>query len=137
MVNSSIINHAAFSSANGFSALVCLLAAILVLRLKLYGKLVYRLALYQVLSALVMASVSAMQVVLMNYDNSPNIYDRVCTAIGLLLEYIAWVKLLFTVWVTIHLFCLAVLGKNLKKLEVVYIVTSLLVPTGMAIIYLW
>ena len=89
MVNSSIINHAAFSSANGFSALVCLLAAILVLRLKLYGKLVYRLALYQVLSALVMASVSAMQVVLMNYDNSPNIYDRVCTAIGLLLEYIA------------------------------------------------
>ncbi|KAL5509192.1 hypothetical protein EMCRGX_G004513 [Ephydatia muelleri] len=57
-----------------------------------------------------------------------------CIAIGLLLEYIAWVKLLFTVWVTIHLFCLAVLGKNLKKLEVVYIVTSLLVPTGMAII---
>ena len=41
-------------------------------------------------------------------------------------------KLLFTMWVTFHLFCFAVLHKNLKKLEVLYVVTSLLVPAVIA-----
>ena len=35
-------------------------------------------------------------------------------------------------WVTFHLFCFAVLHKNLKKLEVLYVVTSLLVPAVIA-----
>ena len=39
---------------------------------------------------------------------------------------------LFTMWVTFHLFCFAVLHKNLKKLEVLYVVTSLLVPAVIA-----
>ena len=75
-----------------------------------------------------MASVGAMQVVFINYDESPNMYGRVCTAIGFLWLYSQWTKLLFTMWVTFHLFCFAVLHKNLKKLEVLYVVTSLLVP---------
>ena len=41
-------------------------------------------------------------------------------------------NLLFTMWVTFHLFCFAVLHKNLKKLEVLYVVTSLLVPAVIA-----
>ena len=41
-------------------------------------------------------------------------------------------KLLFTVWVTFHLFCFAVLHKNLQKLEALYVVTSLLVPAVIA-----
>ena len=135
MVNSSatnIFNHVAFAVANGVSVVVCLLAAILILRLKLHKKLVYRLALYQVLSALVTASVGAMQVVVINYDESKTIYVRICTAIGLLQVYTQWMKLLFTMWVTFHLFCFAVFHKNLKKLEVLYVVTSLLVPTLIA-----
>ena len=39
-----------------------------------------------------------------------------------------------TMWVTFHLFCFAVLHKNLKKLEVLYVVTSLLVPAVIACI---
>ena len=35
-------------------------------------------------------------------------------------------------WVVFHLFCFAVLHKNLKKLEVLYVVTSLLVPVVIA-----
>ena len=35
-------------------------------------------------------------------------------------------------WVTFHLFCFAVFQKNLKKLEVLYVVTSLLVPAVIA-----
>ena len=137
MVNSSAtstLNHAIFAVVNGVSVLVCLLAAILMCCLKLYKKLVYRLAFYQVLSALAMASIGAMQVVFINYDESPNIYGRICTAIGLLQLYTEWTKLLFTMWVTFHLFCFAVLHKNLKKLEVLYVVTSLLVPALIAIV---
>ena len=99
MVNSSeisITNHVVFSSAYGVSVVVCLLAAILVLRLKLYKALVYRLALYQVLSALAMASVGALQVMrFINYDESSDIYHRICTAIGFLEVYTEWMKLLF------------------------------------------
>ena len=137
MANSSatnILNHTIFAVANGVSVVVCLLATILVLRLNLYKTIVYRLALYQVLSALAMASVGAMQVVFINYDESPNIYGRVCTALGLLQVYTEWTKLFFTVSVAFHLFCFAVLHKNLKKLEVLYVVTSLLVPALIAIV---
>lgn len=131
----SILNHAVFASANGVSLIVCLLAAILVLRLKLYRSLVYRLAFYQILSALVVSMVQdAMQVVLIVYDETPDIYGRICTAIGFLVEYTIWVKLLFTVWVTFHLFCFGVLHKNLRKLEVLYVVSSLLIPAVPAII---
>eukprot|EP00731_Ephydatia_muelleri_P013146 Em0007g456a len=134
-VNTSILHHAVLAVANGVSVLVCLLAAILLCCLKLYKKIVYRLALYQVLSALAMASVgAAMGVVFINYDESPTIYGRVCTAIGFLEVYTEWTKLLFTMWVTFHLFCFAVLHKNLKKLEVLYVVTSLLVPALIAIV---
>ncbi|KAL5509172.1 hypothetical protein EMCRGX_G004487 [Ephydatia muelleri] len=135
-VNTSILNHAVLAVANGVSVLVCLLAAILLCCLKLYKKIVYRLALYQVLSALAMASVVVMQVVFINYDidKSPIIYGRICTAIGFLAVYAQWTKLLFTMWVTFHLVCFAVLHKNLKKLEVLYVVTSLLVPALIAIV---
>ena len=129
-----IFNHAVFAVTNGVSVLVCLLAAILVLRLKLCKILVYRLALYQVLSALVMASVQTMQVVFINYEQSPNIYGRICITIAMLLIYTEWMKLLFTMWVIFHLFCFAVLHRNLKKLEVLYVVTSLLVPAVIAVV---
>ena len=53
MDETSVFNHVIFAVANGISVLVCLLAAIMVFCLKLYKTLVYRLALYQVLSGAV------------------------------------------------------------------------------------
>ena len=41
-------------------------------------------------------------------------------------------KLLFTMWVIVHLFCFGVLHKNMKRFEVMYVVTSLLVPAVIA-----
>ena len=79
-----------------------------------------------------MASVGVMEIVFINYDDSPNIYGRICTSIGFLAVYADGMKLLFTMWMTFHLFCFAVLQKNLKKLEVLYVVTSLLVPALIA-----
>ncbi|KAL5509094.1 hypothetical protein EMCRGX_G004381 [Ephydatia muelleri] len=125
-------DHIVFPTANGVSILVCLLAVILVFILKLHKKVVYRLALYQVLAAFAVATVAVLQTVMINYNTSPNVYGRVCTFLGWMLLYAEWMKLLFTMWVTFHLFCFAVFQKNLKKLEVLYVVTSLLVPAVIA-----
>ena len=125
-------SHAVIAATNSVSVLVCLLAAILVLVLKLHKKLVYRLALYQVLSSLLLATVTALQVIFINYNESQTVYLRVCTAVAWFMVYSQWMKLLFTMWVTFHLFCFAVLHKNLQKLEALYVVTSLLVPAVIA-----
>ena len=126
---SSVVDVLVLTVTNSVSVLVCLLAAILVLILKLYKKVVYRLALYQVLASLALATIVLLQVILLDYNYS---YGRECIAMGWLLIYADWMKLLFTMWVTFHLFCFAVLHKNLKKLEVLYVVTSLLVPAVIA-----
>ena len=128
------VSHVVIATTNSVSFLVCLLAVILVLRLKLYKKLVYRLALYQVLASLLMAAVQTSQVVFINYNESPNVYRRVCVAIGLFMMYAEWTKLSFAAWVTFHLFCFAVLHKNLKKLEVLYVVTSLFIPSLITVV---
>eukprot|EP00731_Ephydatia_muelleri_P013111 Em0007g421a len=119
------------------SVLVCLLAAILVFALKLYKRVVYRLALYQVMAALAIALVELSQIFMVSYRNEdfPPLYaERACVAIACLGLYTLWVKLFFTTWVSFHLFCLAVLGKNMKKLELLYVVTSLLVPFTIAVV---
>ena len=102
---------------NSVSVLVCLLAAFLVFRLKLHRATVYRLALYQVLSSLALGIAEVFQILFVNYSKNPVVYDRVCVAIGWMIVYTQWVKVLFTAWVTFHLFCFAVLHKNFKKYE--------------------
>ncbi|KAL5509069.1 hypothetical protein EMCRGX_G004352 [Ephydatia muelleri] len=117
---------------NSTSVVVCLLASTMVLVFRLYRKVVYRLALYQVLSSLALAFVSVFQIIFINYHKNTGAYDRACSAIAWLTLYAEWMKLLFTMWVTFHLFCFAVLLKNLKKLEALYITTSLFAPAMVA-----
>lgn len=121
-----------FCVLNAVSVLVCLLASLTVLGLKLYRKIVYRLSLYQVLSALAFSTVETLQIIFVNYDEFSAAYRRLCTFVGMLEVYTEWVKLLFTMWVTVHLFCFVVLDKNLKQLEVLYVVISLIVPAVIA-----
>eukprot|EP00731_Ephydatia_muelleri_P013030 Em0007g340a len=134
-MNSSVwLSDISFCAINGASVLVCLLAAVLVFALKLHRKVVYRLALYQVLSSLAFAMVEMLQIIFINYGENPEIYGRVCTAIGWLGMYTRWVKLLFTMWLVFHLFCFGVVHKSLDSLEALYVVTSLLAPAVMAAI---
>ena len=121
-----------FYATNTVSVLVCLLAILLVFALRLYKKVVYRLALYQVLSSLALASFEMLQFVFDNYSANPLVYDRACVALGWFTYYTQWTKLLFTGWVTLHVFCFGVFRKDLKRLEVLYVVTSLLVPMVIA-----
>ena len=124
---SSVVDVLVIIVANSVSVLVCLLAIILVLILELYKMVVYRLALYQALASLILATNVILQVILLDYS-----YGRECIPMGWFSLYSQWIKLLFTMWVTFHLFCFAVLHKNLKKLEVLYVVTSLLIPVVIA-----
>ena len=118
---------------NIVAVLVCLLAVILVFGFRLYRKVVYRLALYQVLASLALAIMDILETVtFINYNSNPKLYDRLCKAIGWFGLYSQWVKLLFTMWVTFHVVCFAVLHKNLTKFEMLYVVTSLLVPAVIA-----
>ena len=80
------------------------------------------------------ATVEVFQVIFLNYDKNREVYGRLCTAIGLLSMYTRWTKLLSTLWVTLHIFCFGVLRKDLKKYEVWYVVTSLLLPCVMAVV---
>ena len=95
------------------SVLACALAAILVAALQLYKKAVYRLALYQVLSSLALASLEMFQFIYVNYDENPAAYDKVCATFGWLMYYSQWSKLLFTGWVTLHVFCFGAFQKDL------------------------
>eukprot|EP00731_Ephydatia_muelleri_P012958 Em0007g268a len=121
-----------YTAADCISVLVCLFAVVLVIGLRLYKKVVYRLSLYQVLAGLAFATVGVIQIIFINYDENPAVYRHVCTAIAWLALYTQWVKLVFTTWVTVHLFSFGVLYKNLNKLEALYVVTSLLVPAAIA-----
>eukprot|EP00731_Ephydatia_muelleri_P008256 Em0004g594a len=130
--NASMVGDVLFTVTNGASVLVCLLAAILVFALRLHRSVVYRLALYQVLAALAFAMVDSLQIIFINYQYNPKVYGRVCTLVGWLVTYTEWLKLVFTVCVTFHLFCFGALHKNLKKFEVLYVTISLLVPALVA-----
>ena len=122
-----------YNALNIVAVLMCLLGAILVFILKMRKKIVYRLALYQVVGALFLAVMDIFETtIFIKYDEDPKLYDGLCKAIGLLGMYAQWMNLLFTMWVTFHLFCFAVLHKNPKKLEAFYVVTSLLVPAVIA-----
>ncbi|KAL5497348.1 hypothetical protein EMCRGX_G013809 [Ephydatia muelleri] len=115
------------------SVLLCAVAIVLVLVLRLYRSLVYRLAVYQVLAAFLYGIVCALQIILKD-DNYQRANTSLCQAIAFLMLYFQWVKLMFTIWVTAHLFFYAVFYKNLKKWELVYVLSSVLVPIVIAIV---
>ena len=53
--------------------------------------------------------------------------DNLALVFEALLLGSAFIKLMFTVWIVIHLFALAVFHKNLQRLKPLYVVSSLLV----------
>ena len=79
------------------------------------------------LSSLAFATVETLQIIFIHHKIGAT--DSLCTTFGWLVVYTQSTKLLFTMWVTFHLFCFVVFYKNPKKLEVLYVV---LVPAVIA-----
>lgn len=116
---------AVLSTTNVATLVTCIFVLVLVWYLDLYRKTVYRLALYQVLAALEAAAVLVAQIQFKNYDSSDR---RMCVATAYFLLQSQWTKLLLVVCITIHLFCYAVFHKNLKRFELLYLLSSVLLP---------
>ena len=123
------MNHLliAMSTTSMLSTLMCIVTVIIVLSLRLYKHFVHRLALYQVLASMFVSIAQCLLLLVINYNNS-TFHIVSCQVTALLFQYTLWVKLLFTLCLVFHLFCLAVCLKNFKKLELVYILLSVLFP---------
>ena len=115
------------------SALCCINALAMVVYLRLYKLFVYRLAMYQVMGSLLQASAMASVLLLWDFDYD-NARGNNCTFSAFILQFGMWVKLMFTIQLTFHLFCYVVFFKNFKHLEKLYITLSVAIPLLMACI---
>eukprot|EP00731_Ephydatia_muelleri_P025309 Em0017g392a len=118
----------------GFAAALCSAAVILVVVLKLYRQLIYRLALYQVLGAFVFGLACVLELPLIDSYEEPDAYHSLCVIAAMFILFSLWLKLLFTLGVTFHLFCFVILHKNFKFFEVPYVIASLIVPFIVSVI---
>ena len=114
-------------SSGAVSAVLCLIAVILVCYLRLYKFFVYRLALYQVLSCLAFSVAEALQMMNINYVEN-NYHGSVCRFTAVLFTYTMWVKLLLALCLVFHIFSMAVFFKNLMKWEIPYLIISFVFP---------
>ena len=109
------------------SLLFCTLAVVILIALRLYKHLVYRLAMYQMFGAGLEGLSNCLLLMLYGYHNT--LYYRVsCKFTAFLTEYCNLVNIMFTGWLTFHLFCYIVFLKSMKKLEWLYVSSSFIVP---------
>ena len=110
-------------SSGAVSGVTCLVALCWLFYLKLYKQFIYRLAAYQVVASLFHALLLESQFTFLEYNDSK--YPS-CVAVGYLFKIAGWIMACFGCWITFHLFCFAVLLKNMKKLEPLYVISSIL-----------
>ena len=121
------------ASAGGSSALICLLAVVLVSISGLYKQFVYRLALYQVSSSLAFGLTCVLQLLYVYYNDDLQVYRHVCVFAAWCTQFTCCLKLLFSAWMTVYLFLYATCYRNMRKPEVGFVAgvvfLSLLIST--------
>ena len=115
------------------AVLVCSTAALLIGVFKLYKYFSHRLALYQVVGALCYGFFLVMELAVFNYYQNEDVYSIVCKIVGFFTVYTVWIKMFFSTWIILHLFCFTVFNKNLEFLEIPFIVLSVCFP----ILFVW
>ena len=113
------------------------MSVVLAFCFNLHRQLIYRLALYQVCSAFgygVTCAFDVIQVPFIQNGNRGQVNHPLCYISSFLTTYTLLAKLLFTLVMTIHLFFFTVFYKNLRKLEVWYVLTALVLPLLAAIV---
>ena len=116
------------------SVLCCTVALVAFTIKRLYRKVIYRLAMYQVTAALFESSLLALVFMLIDYDAEKLYYRVSCKASAFMAQFWILVKLFFISWLTLHLFAFIVFFKDLKRLEWLYISSSVLIPLLVACI---
>ena len=116
------------------SSFCCILALVAVALKQLYRKVIYRLATYQVTASLCDSFNFVLGFMLIGYDGERIYYQVVCKATAFLGQFLTLVNLFFISWLTFHLFAFVVFFKDLKRLEWLYISSSVLIPLLIACI---
>lgn len=120
---------------SGIGLVICAASIFWAVVLKLHRQLIYRLAIYQVLSALAIGFTSILDVAQVPIIAlTERVYLPLCLANAFLQIYTFLVKICFTFLLTIHLFVFVVYYKNLKKLEYCYVTSSLLIPAVLSVV---
>ena len=115
------------------SVIVCLTSIVLVFVFKLHIYFVHRLALYQVSAAYYGGLALTLELLFLIFRRDDEKNDWLCETVGFFTLYLSWVKLLFTAWLVVHLFCQAVLHKDPQRdhkycYEVLCIIISIVFP---------
>ena len=114
------------------STVVCATSAVLVFVFKLHVYFVHRLALYQVLAAFFYGLALTFELLFLVVRNDDEKNRWLCETVSFFFLYFSWVKLLFTAWLVVHLFCQAVFYKDPQKdhksYEVLCVIISIMAP---------
>ena len=116
------------------SILCCTLALATVTIKRLYKKVIYRLAMYQVTATLLQSFILASEFMLIDYNEEKVYYQVSCKAIAVMAQFVILMNLFCISWLTFHLFAFVVFFKDLKRLEWLYISSSVLIPLLVACI---
>ena len=114
------------------SSIVCATSAVLVFVFKLHLYFVHRLALYQVLAAFFYGLALTFELLFLDEKNR-----GLCATVGFFLIYFSWVKLLFTAWLVVHLFCQVVFYKDPQNVYRVYEVLCVIISIIVPLLFLW
>ena len=115
----------------GVTVIVCVIAVILIVTMRLHTKMVYRLALYQIVSIILLLVLWEAYLTARLSVSGLGGY-----VVGTVLTFSAYVYQSLCTWIVVHLFALAVCHKNLNRLEPLYVVSSLLVSSVMLVVSL-
>ena len=120
------------------SVIICLIGIIMLALLKLYRKFVYRLGMYQVIASGFFGFTRTFQFVgllaIGEETKQSSTLETFCKTAAYITVLSSWIKLFLTVWLTVHLFAYTVCLKNLRKLELLYLASSVLFPPLIAAI---
>ena len=106
-------------------------AVVIVPATKLHKVLVYRLALYQVVSAKLLLVAWVMRYLVVSYTHESN--HQALNGINSLVGSAAILMLMLTAWIILHLFLLSIFHKNMKRFEPLYLVSSVIVAIAVLI----
>ena len=126
-----ILEYPIYLPVSSISVLLCLATVVVVYKQRLHKTLVYRLATYQILSAM---EFSIIWIIACISTFNSSLSDVKLAVLNAVLMGSSFIKLMFTVWISIHLFALAVFHKNLQRLERLYVMSSLLIPLAVTIV---
>ena len=113
------------ASVCGVSIIVCLIPIILVFLLKLHRQFTYRVALYQVVAALLFVLALLLDTIFaLKMGSNSHLFQSPCKFAAFLIQFFLWLKFLFVSLIVVHLFMFAIVYKNIRRFEIIYVCSS-------------